>query len=315
MSHSTRRSILHRHRHSLRGELTARYLHSAVLGIRKPYYVYEPPYVEERDALPALYLFRGHEREWVNFEEDHSRIATTAIEDLDRSIVAGQLPPVLAVMPGLSSANNHIPSLGINMVGKPWQHRSGLGSGRFWDFLTRELFPKIERRYPSTTAGPRLAAGFSLGGYTASLLAAQHPGYFDHIGIFDGLFMWPGHLDPRIAPKKPFNDRVWVQNPLFDAAFGAPRSHRALNDWNPTDLLIDMPAIQRNELIKTTWWIACATADGNQGNRDRAAFFSSLIRDIDLPLGLDSIFFDDLAAHTWHWADRFLIDFLKRTLS
>ena len=310
-----RRDILARHRESLRGRLIGCFVRSSTLGIVKPYYVYEPPGLDREQALPVVYLFRGHEREWVNLREDASRASTTAIEDVDRAIVAGALPPLLAVMPGLNSADNHIPSLGINMVCGVETGRRGLGSGRFWDFLNDELFPRIEARDPRTAAGPRLAAGFSLGGFTVALLAVRKPGLFDHAGIYDGLFMWPRHQDPRVKPARPFNDRVWLKNGLFDAPLGRPRSRQALTDWNPADLIAAASPDYLHALQTTRWWIACAASDGHTGNRDRTRFFSSLLRSHRIPLGFDTVLFDRKAEHTWHWTDRFLIRFLKRTLT
>lgn len=310
-----RKAILERHRKSLQGRLRGSFLRSSFLGIDKPFYVYEPPGFKKTQQVPLLYLFRGHEREWVNFREDTSRKATTAIEDLDRMIVMGVLPPVIAVIPGLNSSNNYIPSLGINMLQPDVPHAKGLGNGRVWDFMVEELFPQMAADYPQTEGGLKLAAGFSLGGYTISLLAMCLPQHFDHMGVFDGLFMWPQHEDPRLKPVKPFNDQVWLKNGLFDGAFGNPRSKKALSDWNPTDILTNASDELKHQLQETTWWVACASGDGNQGNRDRALFFTKLLRKQGIPVGFDSVFFHDDAAHTWHWNDRFLIRYLKHVLS
>lgn len=315
MSQSTRRAILSRHESSLTGRLRGCFIRSRHLGVTKPFYIYEPPGLENYRELSTLYLFRGHEREWVNFYEDSSRNNTTAIEDLDRAIVLGLIPPMLAVMPGLNSSDNHIPSLGIDMAGPIDPTKRGLGSGRFWHYLDEELFPRIERSYPQTVGGRNVGAGFSLGGYTVSLLASQKPGFFNHVGIYDGLFMWPDHQDPRVEPEIPYNDRVWTENPLFDAAFGLPRSTSALANWNPTDALINAPASMNEALRRTTWWIACASEDGSKGNRDRAEFIASIIAARQFRLGFDTVFFDEQAAHTWHWTDRFLIHFLKHAMS
>ena len=98
----TEQAILERHRASLHGTLRLRRLQSTALSLRKPYYVYEPPGLAEGSQVPVLYLLRGHQREWVNIDEDTSRQHSTAIEDLDTLIQWGEVPPVVAVMPGLS---------------------------------------------------------------------------------------------------------------------------------------------------------------------------------------------------------------------
>ena len=311
----SKEQILTRHSTSLRGRLRAEHIDSRVLGIRKPYFVYEPPDLSTLRRVPLLYLFRGHEREWVNMNEDRSRKKTTAIEDLDQMIAEGTIPPVVAVMPGLNSSNNHIPSLGIDMVGTWLPTHEGLGTGRFWHFLTREMLPGIERDYPETRGGRRLMAGFSLGGYTVSLLASQCPGYFDHAGIYDGTFMWPGHNDPRQKQTGTWSDRIWCKAPIFDAALGMPRVVEAMRRWNATDAISMAQGHLLDQLQQTTFYVACAASDGMKGNRDRATFFVDLLRKKAIPLASEKIIFAIDAAHTWHWADLFLTRFLTTALA
>ncbi len=309
-----RREILKRHRTSLNGSLHSFKLPSRALGIKKPFYVYEPPGLNSGIAVPTLYLFRGHEREWVNIEEDSSRSRSTGIEDIDTAISNGLIPPVLVVLPGLNSANNHIPSLGINMIGNWPAGQRGLGSGKFWNFLDEELFPHITKQYPAAS-GACLAAGFSLGGYTASLLATNNPGRFKHIGIYDGLFMWPDHFDPRQDPNEDGNDSVWMKGQLFDPALGSPRNVGTLNGWNPTNKLVRAAGAYLDQLRDTTWWISCAVSDGQFGNRDRAEYYCDLLRRKQIPLGFTEVLFDEHASHAWHWADKFVISFLIQSLA
>ena len=309
------RQILTRHQASLRGTLRLRHLDSTALGIRKPYYVYEPPGLRDERRLPLLYLFRGHEREWVNIREDASRQVSTAIEDLDWRIVAGTLPPMVVVIPGLNSVNNHVPSLGIDMAGTWPAEQRGLGTGRFWRYLVHELLPAVERDYPQTRGGRRLAAGFSLGGFTVSLLATHCPGYFDHAGIYDGLFMWPNHHDPRQGTSDEWNDPIWCQSALFDAALGNPRNPAAMRRWNPTDTLRRADETLLRQILKTTFWITSGPSDGHQGNVDRAHFFVDMLRQRGLSIGFGEIIFDPTASHTWHWTDRFLIRFVHFALA
>ena len=315
MQKTQRRTILDRHEQTLRGRLRSCRIYSTYLCLIKSLYIYEPPGLKDLHNYPIVYLFRGHEREWVNIQEDSSRVSSTAIEDIDTLISLGHLPPMVAIMPGLNSNNNHIPSLGIDMKGKWPSKQRGLGTGRFWKYLTREVFPWVARKYPKGSLDHRFAVGFSLGGYTVSLLGIHHPGYFKHLGIYDGLFMWARYEDPRIDPMQHYNDRVWLQNPLFDAAFGTPRKKRALNSWNPTDTLVNANNSLLDTLRQSTWWIQSATDDGNQGNKDRTQYYVDQLRRADIPLGFDTIVFHDNASHSWHWTDRFLIHFLSQVLT
>lgn len=303
--------ILRRHRATLRGRLSLRSVRSRTLGIRKPYYVYEPPRFAESGAEGIVFLFRGHEREWVNMREDGTRLRSTAVEDLDRRIESGALPPVVAVMPGLASANNNVPSLGIDMVGR-WEGRHrGLGTGHFWQYLTAELIPAIEVAYGSTVGSERLASGFSLGGYTVSLLAVKRPGYLTYAGVYDGLFMWPGHRDPRSNARGACTDSVWCGASIFDAALGNPRDPAAMTDWNPADVLARANPETLDAIRRTTFFVMSAPDDGKSGNVDRANGFVNLLRGYDLRVSSDRVVFDPHARHSWHWTDRFLATFLR----
>ena len=311
--HTQAKKILARHKESLLGNLKLKLHKSRALGISKPFYIYEPPRFDFCEELPMLYLFRGHEREWVNIREDQSRTKSTAIEDIDRLILDGLLPPLLIVLPGLNSSNNWISSLGIDMAGK-WKSKfHGLGTGRFWTYLTEELIPYVERTYPQTQTEQKLMAGFSLGGYTVSLLAVNLPGYFHHAAIYDGTFMWPDHSDPRIGRQK-CNDRIWCNSPLFDAALGRPRDKAALHNWNATSIIKNADAGLLEKLRRTTFWIASAAKDAGYGNRDRAQAFVEILRAQGIGVGFENTIFHSDAAHTWHWTDRFLVGFLAKAL-
>ncbi len=300
----SRVQILRRHDETLAGRLRGRVYRSEVLDTRKPYYVYEAPGVREAARPPLIVLLRGHEREWVNIAEDDTR-KRTSIEDLDRLIQLGFLPPVRAVMPGLNSVDNHVPSLGIDMEGSWSNYDRSLGTGQFWTYLTEELLPDVTDRYAEPES-PHLVVGFSLGGFTASLLATRQPDLFDHVAIYDGLFPWPRHDDPR-EEGGPYSDPIWTESGLFGPALGDPPKRAVLRRWNPVNRLKSADRQLRRQLQDTTFWVACAAGDGDQGNRDRARFVVKLLRQRDVPLGLDRIVFHEKARHTWHWADLFLL--------
>ncbi|MDZ7266074.1 MAG: esterase family protein [candidate division KSB1 bacterium] len=305
--------ILARHANSLHGTLRLEWRHSPSLQCGKACFVYEPPGYQAGRAAALLYLFRGHEREWCNFHEDASRRRSTAIEDLDALIHSTRLPPVVVVMPGLNSADNAVPSLGIDMVGVwPAKHK-GLGTGRFWQYLTSELLPEYDRRYVSAMT-KKLMAGFSLGGFTVSLLAAKRPGYFEEAAIYDGTLMWPGHRDPRQGDGDN-SDRIWLAAPLFNAALGKPRSRRALRVWNATDGIAAASGETARLLRRTRFWVASTAHDGLRGNRDRAEHFRRLLQEKGCRLGFAQTVLHPRAEHNWHWADRFLVRFLQEALS
>jgi S-formylglutathione hydrolase FrmB len=293
-----------RHHRSLDGRLEHHVCRSSVLGIRKPYYLYRPPGSRPGEDTGLLVLLRGHEREWVNPNEDDSR-SSTAIEDLDALIADEAVPPTAVLLPGVCSGDNRIHSCGIDMEGT-WPERRTLGSGKFWTYLTDELYPHVEQRVAAPGAH-RLLVGFSLGGFTAYLWAVRHPEAFDHVGLYDGTLPWPAHDDPR-EDGGAFSDPIYTEAGVFDPAFGEGRRRAALRRWNPTDDLREAGSRRLRRLQDTTFWIASAARDGGAGNRDRARFVRRLLQRHDVPTGYGGdVILHEEAAHTYAWADRFLM--------
>lgn len=309
----TPQHILEHHK-GLRGKLHLRHFKSRVLGIRKSYYVYQSADWDARRPFLLLWLFRGHEREWVNFREDSSRLESTAIEDLDALNLRKIVPPTLAIMPGLTSSNNWVPSGGVNMVGEWKPTMRGLGTGRFWDYLTGELMPHTETAYNPKGMATRAGFGFSLGGYTLQLLSMRVPGYFDHAAFYDGLFPWPSHQDPRLEGDD-HTDKIWTQSPIFDAAFGKPRDTRALDRWNPTDTLVTADDAWLEQLRQTRFWINSAAGDGSTGNIDRAKFIIGELERRGIHNQMRKVPFDEHARHNWHWTDAFFNKVVTRISS
>lgn len=305
----TEEEILERHEKTLHGSLKSVRFFSKALGIGKSFYVYEPRYLSqiEHKEVPLLFLFRGHQREWVNLFEDDSRKTGTSIETLDQLITSDVLPPMVAIIPGLNSADNHIPSLGVNMVGKWDPKKSGLGSGKYFDYIHKEFIPYASHLYPQTAEGLRLASGFSLGGYTASLLATRLPKLFHHVALYDATVMWGTERPPN---GQPLPDGVWEKSHLFDAALGNPRNLEAFAFANATDRIINATGDFLDDLCKTTWWVGSAAYDGMKGNRERAEYFMEILKEKGIPVGFKDPIIDPVAEHNWYWNDRFLVKFL-----
>ncbi len=303
------RSLLAYHKKKLRGNLRVLPFRSRSLGITKHLFLYEPPRFTSLENVHILYLFRGHEREYVNIQEDGSR-KKTSIERIDELIQDGTLPPILVVMPGLNSADNAIPSLGINMVDAPADKRVGFGSGNFWDYLTTELIPFIDARFQKKTqSSMRLSYGFSLGGYTTSLLTCGLPGYFHHAGLYDALFMFEDQIDPRTNKA----DTIWGKVSMFDSALGKPdaRIGGSLSAWNSTELIRFADPITLQKLKKTTFWIRSSAYDDNKGNLYRNTYFIDVLRTSGLEAAFNVVPFNKKAEHNWYWNDRYLSFFLK----
>ena len=101
------------------------------------------------------------------------------------------------------------------------------------------------------------------------------------------------------------------RSPVLSAAFGWPRQMDALARWNTTDWLFALHGDALDAARRTRYRVQCAGADGSRGNRDRAHAFVRWLDERTLPRIDVPVVFDDAAAHTWHWADRFLLDTLR----
>ena len=207
-------------------------LRSRALGIAKSFYVFVPPPEPHGDSAhpaataparcPTLYLLRGHEREWVNPTEDSSRgDARTVVDVYLRLHAAGLVGPMILVFPGVTSEDNRMHSAGVNLRGRALlpDDLPGVGSGRFEDYLVREVIPAVDALFPTLANGRRRGVdGFSLGGFMAAKLAAGHPDLFATVGAYDGTFLYANARGTAIRG----DDRVYC-NRILDPAFGRPR--------------------------------------------------------------------------------------------
>lgn len=210
-------------------------LRSKSLGITKQLYVYTPPgYARSRTRLPVMYFFRGHEHEWINPTQDASRAGRTVIDVYEELLAADLIGPMILVFPGISSTDNSVPGLLTNFKHPDLTSKAGIGSGRFEDYLIDDVIPYIDRRF-RTREGARATEGFSLGGFMAVKIAAQHPGAFVTVGTYDGLYFWD---DPDDDTNIAGSD-ITFKNPMFDPAFGAAgqRDRRYAAANNPSNLI------------------------------------------------------------------------------
>lgn len=194
-------------------------LQSEVLGVEKTFYIYTPPDYDPSGATryPTLYLFRGHEREWLNFNEDSSRQGENVLDVYEELLSAGKVGPMLLVFPGISSDDNSVPGMLVNFKAPELASgEEGVGTGKFEDYFIQELLPYVDEHY-ATNPEQRGVDGFSLGGFMSTKIAMQHPDLFDTVGAFDGLYFY---TTPDCQLDDP-RDTVFNMA-LFAPAFGYP---------------------------------------------------------------------------------------------
>jgi S-formylglutathione hydrolase FrmB len=279
-------------------------MQSQALGITKQFNIYLPEGYDENvtELYPVVYLFRGHEREWANRYEDASRNGRNIQDVADELYEAGLIGRMILVMPGVSSDDNAIPGLGVNFVdvGLAGQ-RSGLGTGRFEDFLVQDLVPYIDDNYRTLPSRlHRGLDGFSLGGYTSMLLSAKHPELFSSAGAYDGTMMWLDFDDPRSPGLN--DDYTWLRTGLFDPAFGSPRDMEVMMQYNPANLIRDADA-EHLALLQASQFMIHSAGTEALGNYNR----SQHVVDVLAAQGIENMFEDirlaPIAQHNWWYAD------------
>jgi S-formylglutathione hydrolase FrmB len=274
---------------------------SDALGVERRLYIYVPPDLARGERLPALYLLRGHEREWVNPAEDASRGGQTVIDVYERLRAQRRIRRLILVFPGTSSYDNRIPSLLTNMCAPHLAHESpGIGAGQFADHFFDELIPYVDLHFPTIGEGRRRGAvGFSLGGAMAVSVAARRPDLFACAGSYDGTFLYATDHGRGLRQ----HDSV-LRNPLFDPAFGVPRDLDAVMAVNPANLLLRRPLA---ELRSVAWAIGYGPQNQEpwQANFYRGEHLIKCMASRNIPNLLREPALPD-GNHSWHTADRFI---------
>lgn len=282
---------------------------SPALGIDKSYNIYLPPGYDTSSArYPVVYLFRGHEREWVNPYEDPHR-GGRAVQDIaDSLIAAGIIHPMILVMPGLSSEDNTIPGIGVDFLHVELAgNKPGLGTGQFERYLIHDLIPQIDatcRTIPDRQH--RGTDGFSLGGYTSIMLAVRHPDLFASAGCYDGTHMWLDLNDPR-HDDGPQDDFTWLKQPMFAPAFGSPPDANAINGYNVASIIHHASPETLVRIRQIRFHIQSAAFDGDKGNLDRNRHIVDILKQAGIPNSFPDTRVTPDAIHNWHYADLHIV--------
>ena len=145
-------------------QVLARTLTSAALGRPMPYFVYLPiGYNESGIPYPVLYMLHGHggsNTEWIGYG---------LLETADTIIAAGQVPPMIIVLPQGDQAF--------------WVNHADDGE-RWGDYTAQDVVQYIDANYRTIPDARRRAiGGLSMGADGAMQLAMNYPGTFGNVGI------------------------------------------------------------------------------------------------------------------------------------
>lgn len=153
------------------GEVRTALAPSAALSAPIDYRVYLPPGYDVTGNVryPVLYLLHGRGDKLTAW----SRI----VPDLDRMILAGQIPPVIAIMPDAPSSRRAGYYIDSQFTGSA---DGKLPAGAQMETaFTKDLIAHIDATYPTRTdRANRMVAGFSMGGYGALRYSLVHPELF-----------------------------------------------------------------------------------------------------------------------------------------
>lgn len=153
------------------GEIRTEQIMSPALRSAIDYLVYLPPGYDASGKVryPVIYLLHGRGDKLTAW--DH------IVPDLDRMISAGQIPPVIAVMPDAPMSRRAGYYIDSQFAGSA---NAKLPPGEPVETaFTKDLIARIDATYPTRTdrAG-RIVAGYSMGGYGALRYALAHPELF-----------------------------------------------------------------------------------------------------------------------------------------
>jgi len=155
---------------------------SEVLGEEREMYIYLPRgHDESGEAYPVVYLLDGHSLHNVasGFVQHYSG--------------RGRIPPLIVV--GIASTDRSRDFTPTERAGREG-HVAGGGADDFLGFLSEELFPVVEERYP--TRDYRVLMGHSLGGLFAVHAMVAKPQLFR---AYLASSPWFGEEDLRLISR------------------------------------------------------------------------------------------------------------------
>jgi hypothetical protein len=243
---------------------------SPILGVTKNYNIYLPAGYDTSTAhYPAVYFLRLHEDEW--FDPYMSGRDGTSLKNVADTLIAnGHIGKMILVCPSTGS-NNGLRSGAINMLHPELTTASGIGTGRFEDYLINDLIPHVDLTFRTIpNQANRGIDGFSLGGYSSIVISFRNPHVFSSVGSYDGTIMWYNLDDPSIPGPGP-DDPIWLgsqYNTLFNPLFGNPRDINYMLLHSAINILLDANSTLLDSIRQLTFHIH-ASAVGNFGRNEQ----------------------------------------------
>ena len=143
---------------------------------RRPLWVYLPPEVDEASetSYPTVYVIQGYTGQidmWLN----RSAFERSMFERLDEYFASEEVPPAIVVFVDAWTSTGGS------------QFLNSVGTGRYMDYLSDEIVPFIDERYPTVAAAQhRGITGKSSGGYGAMVVPMVRPDVFGALATHAG---------------------------------------------------------------------------------------------------------------------------------
>lgn len=235
-------------------------------------------YYTSNRRYPVVYLLHGYgddETGWIQAGE--------ADRILENGVKAGELPPMIIVMPD---------------GGATWYINDYQNKVRYEDMFVQEFIPHIDSTYRTRTKREyRAIAGLSMGGNGALVLAMHHPDLFSSCAALSAavrseeVFM--------AIPSERYNA---VYGPVFSGPVqGEERLTAVWKRNNPLTLAKSAP---EGDLKQVRWWIDC-------GDDDALTIGNSMLHLALLDRKIPHEYRVRDGAHTWPYWRSGLPDALK----
>jgi len=176
-------------------------LYSKILKENRQIWVHVPESMNTANSYPVLYVLDGGE---------HFLSVCSVLNQLS----TGEIPEMIVV--GIANRNNRTRDLTPTKVKEAkgtteWVKNSG-GGERFTDFITQELIPYIDAKYP--TENYRTLIGHSFGGLMVVNTLIQHPELFTNYIAIDPSLWWDNEVLSKDIANKLINKK-YVNKSLF----------------------------------------------------------------------------------------------------
>lgn len=166
-----------------KSQLLERTFFSPALGRTMHYYVYLPAgYAESGQRYATLYLLHGRNTLGTDRGSDTEWITLGLPQAADATIAAGDIPPMIVVMPQGDAGY--------------WMNHAN-GGPRWGDYAAQDVVTHIDATYRTVPDTPhRAVGGLSMGGHGALQLAMNYPGTFGVVGAHSPTLRSFGDREP-----------------------------------------------------------------------------------------------------------------------